>query len=250
MNKNKDYFWIGYSDLMTAMFFLMLMCFVFVTKYDKDKISTIKKEVTVLKKEKAIIESVQTTIKKEVTVLKKEKAIIESVQKNIEKLKDKKDLFLYDSRFKRYTLKFDVQFRTGCFRLDEQDVIYFNKIKHKLDDAARELKVVIDRLDYLKQHDASYKNISYLIVVTGSASRIGRDDVNYLLSYQRAYYLYKYWKNDLKIDFDAPKYHNLVEFQIAGNGIGGVGRFPIEKKGFSRKNQRFIINVIPKFGEL
>jgi hypothetical protein len=65
--------------------------------------------------------------------------------------------------------------------------------------------------------------------------------------------LYKYWKKELGIDFDSPKYHDFIEFQIAGNGEGGIGRFRRDpENGFKneRKNQRFLINVIPKIGEL
>ena len=110
--------------------------------------------------------------------------------------------------------------------------------------------ILYSNLAYLKHSDDAYKNVSYIIVVAGSASRTGRTDRNYSLSYQRAYSLYKYWRDNLGIDFDAKKYHDLIELQIAGNGTGGVGRLVSDDSGYNRKNQRFIINIIPKLGEL
>lgn len=225
MKKDKNYFWVGYSDLMTTLFFLMLLCAIFSIKYSRD-------------------------LSKEIVVLKKEKEIIETVQKNIEKLKDKKELFVYDTKYKRYTLKFDVQFRSGRSNVDRFDIKHFGYTQNKLNQAGKELKKLIDNLAYLKQFDDSYKNVSYIIVVAGSASRTGGVDRNYSLSYQRAYSLYKYWRDHLGIDFDAEKYHDLIELQIAGNGTGGVGRVVTNGKSYNRKNQRFIINIIPKLGEL
>lgn len=52
------------------------------------------------------------------------------------------------------------------------------------------------------------------------------------------------------------KYNELLDFQIAGNGIGGIGR--VEKKYISdkldeneeMKNQTFLIQIIPKIGKI
>lgn len=260
MKKNRNYFWIGYSDLMTTLFFLMLLCAIFSIKYYSGKNVALQKQNLVLEKEKNRLQEDKNNAKyykdrnkalsKQIVVLKKEKEIIETVKKNIEKLKDKKDLFVYDTKYKRYTLKFDVQFRTGRSHVDRYDIKHFVSTQSKLNQAGTELKRLIDNLAYLKHSDDAYKNVSYIIVVAGSASRTGRTDRNYSLSYQRAYSLYKYWRDNLGIDFDAKKYHDLIELQIAGNGTGGVGRLVSDDSGYNRKNQRFIINIIPKLGEL
>jgi outer membrane protein OmpA-like peptidoglycan-associated protein len=220
--KKSNFFWVGYSDLMTSMFFIMLVLF-FVTVRQ---------------------------LYNRVGVLEKEKEILETVQKNVEKLKDNEELFAYDSKFKRYTLKFEVQFKSNKCQINDFEMLHFNETEQKLKDTGAELKKIIDNLAELKKNDKRYQNISYMIVVAGSASRIGEEDNNYSLSYLRAYNLYKFWRENMKIDFDAPKYHNLVEFQIAGNGTGGVGRIEPNNGSYTRKNQRFIINVIPKLGEM
>ena len=68
------------------------------------------------------------------------------------------------------------------------------------------------------------------------------------MSYDRAYALYNYWL-DHGIDFYDKKFENIVDMHIAGNGIGGVGRMGYGHPSNSleeRKNQRFLINIIPK----
>ena len=116
---------------------------------------------------------------------------------------------------------------------------------HDLKTVGNSLIELIDKLRVQKSNNIKFKDISYLIVVSGSASDFGESEYrNYTKSYERAYYLYKFWQQE-GIDLDDDKYHDLVEFQIAGNGIGGVGRFEDQEK-----NQRFIINIIPKIGEI
>jgi hypothetical protein len=43
----------------------------------------------------------------------------------------------------------------------------------------------------------------------------------------------------------------LIDVQITGNGWGGVGRFKIDPPLYveDRKNQRFIIQIVPKIGK-
>ena len=94
------------------------------------------------------------------------------------------------------------------------------------------------------------------MVISGRSSNLQGNDTthNYYLSYERAYSLYNFWKPI--IDFDDAKYNELLDFQIAGNGIGGIGR--VEKKYISdkldeneeMKNQTFLIQIIPKIGKI
>ena len=70
------------------------------------------------------------------------------------------------------------------------------------------------------------KNVSYLVIISGYASKLidPKEKNDYVLSYNRAYCLWSYWKK-LGIDFEDEKYKGLIDLQISGNGWGGVGRF-------------------------
>jgi outer membrane protein OmpA-like peptidoglycan-associated protein len=245
--KKSNLFWIGLSDLMISMFFIMLVIVVVEISINAklhNENSELNAEVLKLKKRVKILEN-------QALVLKEEKRVIETVQKNIEKLKEKDDLFQYDSIFKRYTLKFDVEFYSDGNEIASSDIKDYKETRSKLIQTGEELFKIVENLDKLKKENDAYKDISYMIVISGSASNTGEIDENYRLSYLRAYNLYKFWKSEIGVDFDNIKYHNLIELQIAGNGIGGVGRIEVDKgKKYTEKNQRFIINVIPKLGSL
>lgn len=85
------------------------------------------------------------------------------------------------------------------------------------------------------------ENIKYLIVIEGMASIDGYS-FNYELSYQRALALARFWTEN-NIGFDP----NICELQIAGSGVGGIGRY----RGTDEyKNQRFLIQIVPKIGDI
>lgn len=83
-------------------------------------------------------------------------------------------------------------------------------------------------------------DIRYLVVIEGMSSR-DNYPLNYELSYERSLALFRFWEQHA-IRFDPA----ICEVQIAGSGIGGVGRYS-GKNEF--KNQRFLIQVVPKIGE-
>jgi len=238
--KKSGFFWVGFSDLMTSLFFIMLVLYVI-------SFTLFKKQLSESIQQTAKLDSIIKVDKKnkELLVIQAEKAkIIEAVEQNLDPLKASKDLFIYDKKFKRFGLAFDVEFIYGKSKIQSQNLVNEEAI-NDLKTVGNSLIELIEKLRIQKNTDIKFKDISYLIVVSGSASDFGESEYrNYTKSYERAYYLYKFWQNE-GIDLDAEKYHDLVEFQIAGNGIGGVGRFEDQEK-----NQRFIINIIPKIGEI
>lgn len=249
--RKSGFFWVSYADLMTSMFFVMLV--LYVVSYLKMKVF----HEELLSANKDLKELLEENEKKEkiIKVQAEKFQIIQSVEKNLEPLKKGNGLFVYESKYKRYRLAFDVQYTLGSSEIKIGEIEDYYCTIQNLDEVGLELKNVIERLRLQRQKDIKYLNISYLIVVSGSASDLpGNDeDDNYRLSYNRAYNLYKYWKLNQDIDFDDERYHDFVEFQIAGNGIGGIGRFPCLKDdnySSEQKNQRFLINIIPKIGEL
>jgi hypothetical protein len=234
-DKRKDFFWPSYVDLMTALFAVVLVLFI-LTYYN-------------FKSKKEELEGI-------VKIKEQEAQILNKVKANLKLFETDKDIFLYDTIYNRIQLAFDIKFKLGYqyYQINEGEIASnFIMTTDKLDTLGVKLDRIISKFQYQKKSDPSMKDISYLMVISGSASRWGDDNENYLLSYKRALSLYNYWKQNLNIDFDAPKYHNIIELQIAGIGTGGVGRYNIPFNSKNRieeeKNQRFIIYIAPKLGK-
>lgn len=241
--KETDFFWPSFTDLMTNLFFIMLVLYVltflalkFKTKATEDELKKIK--------------NVQTAVK-------------EMMQNT--------NLFLYDSTFKRYTLKRDIKFNGNKYDLSNPYESLNGDVEESINyikSTGQVLKAIVDSLQIKKMTDVDYKDVSYILIITGSASDL--QDVNfkrdpvayttydnwgYILSYQRAKSLYDFWKSEDQ-DFDSEKYHNIIELVISGNGYGGVGRYNASKEDLNslnmeeRKNQRFLIQIVPKIGDV
>jgi outer membrane protein OmpA-like peptidoglycan-associated protein len=219
MKKNSDSFWPSYTDLMTSLFFIMLVLYV----------------LTYVR--------LNSTIK-----LQKEKlAIIEAVEQTLKPLKKEKSLFVYEEEYKRFKLAFNVKFATGKSEINNQELENFETTISKIDQAGYKLKNIIDTLNKLKNTDKKLKNVSYILVLAGYASRNGTELENYKLSYLRSLNLKNYWKNK-GINFESEQYNGLIDLQISGNGWGGVGR--IMDFVHESDNQRFLIQIFPKIGNL
>jgi hypothetical protein len=57
--------------------------------------------------------------------------------------------------------------------------------------------------------------------------------------------LRNYWRDKDGVDFEGRSYKGLIDLQISGNGWGGVGRLHNEQD-----NQRFLIQIFPKIGDI
>lgn len=235
--KRKDFFWTSYVDLMTALFAVVLVLFV-LSYYNLNKK---KKELEDL-----------------VKIKEQEAAILNKVKANFKLFESEPDIFYFDTTYNRIQLTFQIKFHKGLkyYHIDNNDIEGdFGSTQKKLDDLGKKLKAIIDAFKKQKATDSTMKDISYLLVISGSASKFPGDnpEQNYLLSYQRALSLQEYWKQNLKIDFDSPQYHDIIELQISGVGFGGVGRFntPYNPNNIQEeeKNQRFIIDIAPKIGK-
>lgn len=141
-----------------------------------------------------------------------------------------REFFKYDSLYKRFILNTPVPFAIQSSVIQPQ---YKETIKNVG-------LAIVNRIDTLK---VKYKkeNIKYLIVIEGMSSNDGYP-LNFELSYARAYAIYLFWKTN-GIKFDS----NVCELQIAGSGIMGVGRYSGKDE---IKNQRILIQIIPKIGEM
>lgn len=224
--KKNDFFWPSYTDLMTSMFFIMLV--LYILSYSRLKIK--------------------------VDDLDKKLKVYTMVEENLKPLKKDTSLFRYEEKYKRFTLAFDVKFDIGKYRFNPKDLINYNESINKIDNVGRKLKAVIDSLNYKRKTNPELRNVSYLLIISGYSSHLlyGGMFADYLLSYRRALTLWDRWRFK-GIDFEVPKYAGLIDLQIAGNGWGGVGRFRRDQDNDfvnEKKNQRFIIQVIPKLSSI
>lgn len=209
-------FWPSYTDLMTSLFFIMLVLFVLVF----------------------------TKQQKQIKDLERQLAIVNAVDENLKPLKSDSTLFTYEEDYKRFKLSFEVKFVPDGYRINWEDLENPLSTINNIDKAGQKLKSIIEGLKKSKESDLKLKDVSYILVVSGYASKTGEEIHNYELSYRRALSLRNHWKTN-GIDFESSQFNNLLDLQISGNGWGGVGRLTNDPD-----NQRFLIQIFPKIGDI
>ena len=251
MKKKRDsekLFWVSYADLLTALFIISLA--LFVLSYRMFNIRTaalldteaeLKVRSLELDEQSLALEELKRRLSEEemyassliqqlenekarLIVMEEEYKKLQEIQKAIEKLDSR--YFVYQPAYKRHVLRSQVQFAKGSSDIP-------SPYKPMLMQAGRALNDMISQLD-------PDDNIKYLMVIEGMASKDNYSR-NFELSYERALSLYQFW-NQQGLSFEA----NRVEVMISGSGEEGVGRDPFEEE----KNQRFLIQIIPKIGTL
>lgn len=230
--KTEGFFWMSFTDLMTSLFFIMLVLYVLTYIMLK------RNEEDLIRKTKEL----ESKLK-----------VYETVEQNLKPLKEDTVLFKYEPQFKRFVLAFEVKFVTRRTGINQKDLENYLSTVDKIDKAGIKLKSIIDSLQKQKSVDSKFENVSYLLIISGYAShlQLGGENEDYSRSYNRAYSLWQHWR-DNGIDFEDKKYQGLIDLQISGNGWGGVGRFerdPQNHYSNESRNQRFIIQIVPKIGD-
>jgi len=264
-DEHGNLFWLSYADLMTALFIIALALFVLSYRMFKQHqlnlsaaeeklrlrsieldqqaqaLETLRLRVSELDKQRAAMAALRRRLSEEelnastliqqlnderarLAVMEAEYLKIQEIHKAIENLDSR--FFVYQPAYKRHILRPQVQFKTG-----NSDIA--PSYKPMLVKAGQALHKLADRLE-------PGDNIKYLLVIEGMASKDGYRR-NYELSYERALSLFRLWQQE-GIHFDQDRF----EVMIAGSGTGGVGRDLRNEKN----NQRFLIQIIPKVGEL
>lgn len=208
-NKKESYFWTSYSDLMTNLFFVMLMLFILVIALLHREMVQIGKERDATKAELEKINEIRTAIQ------------------NIDTT-----YFQYDPSYKKHILKTKVKFLKGSSNIDDLD----NATKDELIAVRDTIKSFLDNLI------SKDKSASYLLVIEGQASK-DRYPLNNQLSYDRALSLFKFWFPDQTNT--TLRFFNLpCEVVIAGAGhMEGKPR-----DNDNAANQRFLIQIMPQSG--
>lgn len=208
--KNKGaYFWTSYSDLMTNLFFVMLMLFILA-------IALLHREMVQIGKER-------DATKAEIEKINEIRNAIQNIDTTY---------FQYVPEYKKHILKTKVKFHTGSSNINDLDEI--TKI---------ELLAVRDTIkNFLDNLLLKDSNASYLLIIEGQASR---DNYYYnnQLSYDRALSLFKFWFPDQTNT--TLRFFNLpCEVVIAG--AGQMDGKPRDSVNFA--NQRFLIQIMPQLG--
>lgn len=163
-SKKKSFFWTSYSDLMTSLFFVMLVLFVLAIVLLHNKINELDVKLFEFQK-------------------------IEEIKKSINNIDT--TFFDYNKKYKKHILKIHANFKRD--RYTEKDID--SETKNLL---IKSGQVIRKFLDTIGKKD---NRIQYLLIIEGQASSDNASDVhNYVLSYNRAYTLKKMWENN-EIDF-------------------------------------------------
>lgn len=159
--KKESFFWTSYSDLMTNLFFVMLVLF-----------------VLAISLQHRVVVATQEQLRK-----------IQELEKSIENIDSK--YFVYVDEYKRHTLKdVNVSFKANSSRID--DISEEDRIK--LLNAGRAIQ------EFLRQAQKNISQAEYMLIVEGQSSK-DNFVYNYELSYARALALVNYWKsNNIKFD--------------------------------------------------
>lgn len=207
MKKGKEsFFWTSYSDLMTSLFIIMLVLFVLVIVLLHKRM-----EATIMEKEQ--IEKVLADIKK-----------VEASTRDLEG-----KYFSYNKEYEKFIINIDCQFPVNQYSINLLD----EDTRNSLMDAGQQVKAFLEK----------HSNNQYLVIVEGQASADSEDwtEYNYNLSFQRALSLIKFWASNPNVKFSSKN----CELQIAGSGDGRLSAKTM-RDPVNRKNQRFLIYIIPK----
>ena len=207
MNK-KSFFWASYADLMSSLFFIMLVLFVLTVVMLQDKIKEIDTIRVATEKELAKIKEIQNAIS------------------NIDST-----YFEYNQKHKKHVLKIDVE-----FPVNSADIVKIPMtVRLQLLNAGKSIR------NFIAQAWENDSTTQYLLIIEGQASKDNYVHNNEL-SYRRALALRNYWRRN-NIDFNPDQ----CEVIIAGSGQEGALRLPPDN-ATNKKNQRFLIHILPKPG--
>ena len=212
----KSLFWTSYSDLMTSLFFAMLVLFVVVVV----AMGTVNKQL------KDALDRANITIEQQNQVLK--------LQEQFQTLANSTSLDFDEEKRMFYAKDF-----VGIEIFEPNDSEIKSDYIEKVDEVGNDIKNIIDSLN------KSSDKFKYQLVIEGTAAipykelvagSYNKDNYEmYLLSYRRALALYMRWQH---LNFR----ESNTEVIIAGSGFNGLNR----DSKIEDYNKRFVIQIIPK----
>lgn len=228
--KKESFFWTSYSDLMTSLFFIMLVLFILVIVVLHKRVEIVKQHLGEGLRTEAIIDSLKYKLEKTNNELKITRIQFEELKKVESSTKDlSRNYFTYRPKYKKYVLNIAVRYPTGESDINRIEATNKDEVLFQLNQAGKEIE------KFLYNHSEN----QYLLIIEGQAS-LDSYILNYELSYQRALGLLRYWINQCGILFG----HNC-EIQISGSGDGRLETHSMRELN-ERENQRFLIHILPK----
>lgn len=236
--KRNGSFWPSYVDIMTTLFAVTLI--LFAVSFSRFKIK--ERQLQLLVNEYEDIINVYSTVS--------------SI--------DSTNYFGYNEQYLKHLFTVDVEYQQKEYRIDRLKLDESDKVAadNKRDSVIAAGQLVKRTIMQLENSDTIKNNIKFLVVIEGQSSRVKYhiDDYrnNYTLSYLRAQFLNKFWKEN-GIDIASIPRCELI---ISGSGEDGVPRVipPIENPTTSdeleswrkeeSKNQRFLIHIVPVIGNI
>lgn len=222
-NKKESFFWTSYSDLMTSLFFIMLVLFVLSLVIIKQSARESNRKLEeLLQTVQSSLDSVQVSNEQLTRILKIDEQFIPLQESGL---------------FKYYpdTRKFVAKDLIGQEIFNPNEVVIKPEFKQKTLEVGRVL-------DNLMRELTKNKEFNYQVVIEGNMAntwdeKFNRDtDDSYIASYKRALAVYKLWNdNGIRLRKDG------VEVLICGSGLNGLDRDKTEEN-----NKRFSIQIIPK----
>lgn len=258
--KDRNYFWVSYSDLVTSLFFITLVLFVICLAiigsqgYVIAENQELKNENYNLKKKQSELES---QLKKLAGDLNKAIATLDKTQKELKEanatVEQLNQITQLDNQFKVLANSSSLGYNDDKKMFYAKDFVGVEIFQPNKDQIKTEYLGKVDRvgLDLLKiLKILSVNNFKYQLVIEGTAaipySQLKQKTFNadnkemYMLSYRRALSLYNRWRMK---GYDFRKYN--TEIIIAGSGFNGINRDEYKEEN----NKRFIIQIIPKVGK-
>ena len=212
----KSLFWTSYSDLMTSLFFAMLVLFVVVVI----AMGSVNRQLA------DALKRANVTIEQQKQVLR--------LQEQFHTLSNATSLEFDEDKRMFYARDF-----VGVEIFQPNQDIIKEEYLEKVDAVGKDLKNILDSLNSTNKH------FQYQLVIEGTAAipyehlksrTFNPDNIEmYMLSYRRALALYLRWKH---LNFR----ESNTEIIIAGSGFNGRNRDMI----IEENNKRFIIQIIPK----
>ena len=180
-------FWVSYGDLMTSLFFVMLVLVIGLLAWVQSLDQFAKKE--------EVYQATQKQIDK-----------INELQKSTEDLDPK--YFAYDDLYKKFVLNIEIKF--------PKESAYFGELSEETQNQLFEAGEILYSFISDKHKELG---ADYVLVIEGQASK-DHYIYNNELSYQRALSLKNFWLNN-GLDFSSI---GGCELLVAGSGTGGVRR--------------------------